>query len=964
MFLKRKISVLSILFILIAGSFLPIFHPFSVKADEVQGTTTFYFKNALQDGSDPLDFDSSGLISLSETHPTGNNVSYYPPNVFDFSNRDTEELTTWLSYWLIDYLLGSDEFSDLDGFEDIFSGFELLMPDPLRIVEAYEYTGNESIYIDGDINFDLFFLSHLPSRVNYNENDRVEVSIHTFDPTIGLTEEIASTNATITTTLLQNIDQQIIRIEDVNHSLSPGQSLLCAIELIPGNKTATNLIKIKNPVIKNIISTSLDFLQRIANNSGATRLNQLFYYIDLIENITAEANFTTEDLALILNSVISTSLTYDSIDYPSSVTVPFSTGPPDDNDNNPTYYLHADSSIDTQKPTGTEASTISLTDSSGVWRTERFSRNKIVEQASAFIYISHKDYQIFKDKMVLSASLKFDDEIIATDTKTLDRTGLTLSTPVKPYSFSFEIPEDNNEIFYDEQILVELSLQNGSGSSPDFLRSCTLYYDSEQYPSSVSIDLSETDHIQLTEKVNPENKKIIVNEEVIYTLNITSNLADNISINIKDNTFSAAENANWSIDIVPQQFTISGNGQKQVLITCKSTLNSLNAYENDPLMVTIEIIGKTGYLAHDISAEVSEEAVTYDFELIAPPDKEIIHGQKDSYLFIIRNNNTGLWPDGYNVDAISDHGFNLTIDPLSVRNIGSGNQTTINVTVIIPEDTEVEQDSILFIVRSKGSGLTKNVTVNTTIIGANIFEAIYDVFQGIAENMGLDDIFGDYSAHMLAALLFIIIFFILIIMVLVLTTKYVEVICLERIKEVHPGEKAVFEVTVVNPTKKMQSYDIQTAMSSNGGKWNISSSHKKAVIPPKNKKQMVITVTPTDEINHDDWTEITLTVAPENKKGCETITLMASLKNGEAKLDIDNVFHWPKSFDDKERVSTSFRLRNNGVLKAKQVSVSLQVNGKEKNKVEDIDIPPRGYADISIPWIAEKGKNEITITVS
>jgi hypothetical protein len=39
------------------------------------------------------------------------------------------------------------------------------------------------------------------------------------------------------------------------------------------------------------------------------------------------------------------------------------------------------------------------------------------------------------------------------------------------------------------------------------------------------------------------------------------------------------------------------------------------------------------------------------------------------------------------------------------------------------------------------------------------------------------------------------------------------------------------------------------------------------------------------------------------------------------------------------------------------------VNNEEKNKVEDIIIPAGGYADIKMPWIAVKGKNEIEIVV-
>ena len=57
------------------------------------------------------------------------------------------------------------------------------------------------------------------------------------------------------------------------------------------------------------------------------------------------------------------------------------------------------------------------------------------------------------------------------------------------------------------------------------------------------------------------------------------------------------------------------------------------------------------------------------------------------------------------------------------------------------------------------------------------------------------------------------------------------------------------------------------------------------------------------------------------------------------------------------------KLVNKGNVSARNISVILYVNDEEKNKVEDITIPRGGYADISIPWIAVKGKNEIYIVV-
>ena len=45
------------------------------------------------------------------------------------------------------------------------------------------------------------------------------------------------------------------------------------------------------------------------------------------------------------------------------------------------------------------------------------------------------------------------------------------------------------------------------------------------------------------------------------------------------------------------------------------------------------------------------------------------------------------------------------------------------------------------------------------------------------------------------------------------------------------------------------------------------------------------------------------------------------------------------------------------------LGIFFYLNGKEKNKLENVIIPAKGFAEIKIPWIAVKGKNEISITV-
>ena len=73
--------------------------------------------------------------------------------------------------------------------------------------------------------------------------------------------------------------------------------------------------------------------------------------------------------------------------------------------------------------------------------------------------------------------------------------------------------------------------------------------------------------------------------------------------------------------------------------------------------------------------------------------------------------------------------------------------------------------------------------------------------------------------------------------------------------------------------------------------------------------------------------------------------------------------HTPRKFKEGDLVTTSFKLENKGKVASNKVSVILYVNGEEKNKVEGITIPSGGYAEVEIPWIAVKGKNEVDIVI-
>lgn len=67
--------------------------------------------------------------------------------------------------------------------------------------------------------------------------------------------------------------------------------------------------------------------------------------------------------------------------------------------------------------------------------------------------------------------------------------------------------------------------------------------------------------------------------------------------------------------------------------------------------------------------------------------------------------------------------------------------------------------------------------------------------------------------------------------------------------------------------------------------------------------------------------------------------------------------HEPKGFGEGEKVITKVRIENTGEKKAENKKVILMVNGKEKNRIEGVEIPPNSIVEIEIPWIAEKENN-------
>ena len=279
----------------------------------------------------------------------------------------------------------------------------------------------------------------------------------------------------------------------------------------------------------------------------------------------------------------------------------------------------------------------------------------------------------------------------------------------------------------------------------------------------------------------------------------------------------------------------------------------------------------------------------------------------------------------------------------------------------VPKNTTLDSDVITVTATSNGNSETFaviNVTVN--VLEPSIFESIYKFFESAANSLGFDDMFGSSAPLVLAGILVIIIVLIIAILIFLLKRKSVSIVCTERIQEIDPDSEAVFEIILKNPTKKTKTYEIASKEDPPSTKWQTATDREKITIAARSSEAILLVVKPVETTESNDWTEVKLNVRVTGKKRSEEITTMVTVKKGKTLLRIKDVFSWPKEFKKGDRVTTSFKLENTGCISARNVQVVLFINGKQKNKVE-VTIPSEGYADIKIPWIALKGKNELQL---
>jgi len=933
-----KFRTCFIIFILLLSSLsIFVFAPGIAKAQDSAGGTALYFHDYF--GGD------EEIPMINQSPPSKNNDSMWPPSI-----SNTQEWLYWFTTWLAYKGIEGVDDSGLYGLDEL---------NPFTLTEEYFYEGQETLEINGVVTFDLYFSSTLLSKIL---KDSVEVSIGYYDYDYAFIE-IGNTTAEIKSDLSGGkIQEQEIKIENVNYNLEPGNSLVFSIKLIQTDKPIGTIIKMQDE--EELMSIAEQIADTLIAQNIIPKLKDVGEAIKEVLNSSESMgiNITMDDIAELANAVVSSSFVYDSIEHRSSVTLPVAIF--GEEENTKTYYLHDENKMNEELPTKDKASQLDLKKGSATWDGPALERSKILKEATASLYIDHLDLirllNIIKGKIKVTATLIYGDTQIASSEKELSRTTLLglLQKPKEPMMFTFGNITDK-EIKYGTGLSLEVSAKGTKFGFLGLRRNAKLLYDSTNYPSSLTVKFGESNHIKILG--DSSDKKVALGGSVNYTLTVSSDFAEDISIT--NNGFSQDK---WDIEINPEKISIPEKGQGTFTIVVKSTASKYDEdayYNEDSLAVTFVASGKTGKATYDANVKISEDAVEYNIEIVADPNgQKIKYGENGTYIFTIKNINTGFWPDNYNIDVSSEHDWALNLSKEKL-DLAAGKEAEVKVKVSVPKDTKgASSDVLKFTVSGSKKSVTLNIT--TTVVGPNILESLYDAFASAAKSLGLDNVFGSYAPHFLAAILFIILFFMIIILVYFFTRKYVNVVCLERIKDITPEEEAKFEITIQNPYKHKFSYEIRAEEISSSQGWNISLDVAESIVlEPKQSKTVILTVKPTSFVKSDDWAEVKIIAKVIEKQKTAEISTVTTIKDAKPELYITSVFHWPKVFKKGDIVETSFKLENKGNVSASNLTVVLYVNGKEKNKVENITIPAGGYADIKMPWIAVKGKNEVNIVV-
>ena len=545
---------------------------------------------------------------------------------------------------------------------------------------------------------------------------------------------------------------------------------------------------------------------------------------------------------------------------------------------------------------------------------------------------------------------------------------------ILPSSLDITIENVDHTFEKGHSFAVRLKLVNRSVAGVELtLYHPVILFNSTEYPSCVEFTTAPLDDIKLAfsedTQINQEIKRVDVKH---YNITITNNgeTGDNISLSL---VLYESEYYLWpsgwrAVIKLPdgtEEEVYSDWEGEMYLYGKDSEKISIDIYPSpdseDGMEVTFIFSASGEYrgadVLHDtIKLSVGEIGIVF---VEKPKSREVVLGKTCIYTFTVKN--TGNDVDDFLVNATSEHNWLVGDSEFVIDNLYPGNESKFNITVRVPDTLSnlPIDDDLKVVVRSLSDPSKVDAAwVVTTAVEPTIGERISNFFGSVYGS--LEEKFGGNAIYVVAGVVILLISAFALIIYIV-RKKNILIICTERIKEIAPGEKERFNILVKNISRKKVFYKIDTKKSCIPEGWEIEAQEEQIELNPGEERMLSINVKATPRINPDEWAEINICFIPEKGRKSYKMTLLALPKDAKIDLKMENVTHSPKTFKSGDTVTTKFNIVNSGNISAKNIKVSLHLNGIKMNEVVIPEIPPGGCAKVEIPWLAYPGRNDIQI---
>ncbi|MCD6481383.1 MAG: hypothetical protein J7L31_03820 [Thermoplasmata archaeon] len=612
------------------------------------------------------------------------------------------------------------------------------------------------------------------------------------------------------------------------------------------------------------------------------------------------------------------------------------------NDKNPDheeYYL-----MDYSRPTGGYYSSVDLDSGAVTWATPAFTKDtKINGDVKVTLFV--EAYFIRADVLPFQMRILKVSLVDIAPSGNVDVIKATRPTPImfmknetlKSVTFKISnveavIPEDHCLGIKVEKSFDLFSFFPLTVLSPFF--STNILFDSSTTESYASIPINITAGGISVECFNQE-KDVKPGEDVIYTILVYNNGNQNETVHLSIGDVAEG----WNVELSKEVFNIPAKSFKDVDITVTAPQN---AQQGDFLNVTIYAQGITGtdsiWLNTTIAPpEYGVKVTAQQNEVNASP------GETATFTFTVENNGDLYTTYNLFVTCVWDY----TLERSSIA-LDAGERQDVRVFVKVPENAT--------------NGTTRVVALTAECVDADKQSTAQATLRVYYETTPGGGGGGNLGATIGLALFVLGVIALLVIAYYLgrVATKSIVLECDERMMEIPPGGSATFRIRATNPMeegKRKYRFRIEGRIPEN---WKVELSREEMTLESGEEGELEVRVDAPSDASMDEWASIDVVALPEKGKG-ESINLMISIREPREMLHTE-MTHEPKEFGEGDRIVTKVKVENRGEKAAENKKVILLVNGKEKNRIEGVTIPPGAAVEIELPWIAEE-ENEVEIRI-